>query len=675
LVTKSKLLRHRNMKKIKIIYKALIVLFIINACTENENLDYLENIAPPSNVLAVYTIAQDNTGVVILTPTAESAISFNIFFGDASTEPVKIEQGGNVAHTYTEGTYDVTIVAYNSVGKTTENIQPLVVSFKAPQNLVVTAENDAAVSKQVNVSATAEFAVSYDFYSGEIGVTQPVATANIGEALNYKYETPGTYDIKVIVKGGAVETTEYTASFEVTEILAPMVPAPSPRTRDAADVVSIFSDKYTDVTLNEVPTEWSQGGLETVSIEDNNVWKLTNLDFIGMVTNYDNGVDVSSMEKMHIDYWVPEGITNELLVKIVNTVDGGEAVASLGTTVGGSWQSIEVDMTAFDGGNLSNKNKITQILIDADVLEGVVYIDNFYFYKESSNAPAFDDGLLTNGDFENGSEAWLVGVDDSSSAPVVTEGGNTYYSVNVAAAGNPYDVNTSQKVEIIKGRSYTLTFDAWSDANRSILAGIGLSGGDYSNDSKTVSITATRKTYSLTLSSADFGAIDARVLFDLGSEIGLVNLDNVALVLGAGELVVNGDFENGSESWLVGVDDSSSAPVVTEGGNTYYSVNVTAAGNPYDVNTSQKLEIVEGTTYNLTFDAWSDRDRSILAGIGLSGGDYANDSKTVNLTATKKTYSLTLSSADFGAADARILFDSGAEIGVVNIDNVSLSMN
>jgi hypothetical protein len=177
------------------------------------------------------------------------------------------------------------------------------------------------------------------------------------------------------------------------------------------------------------------------------------------------------------------------------------------------------------------------------------------------------------------------------------------------------------------------------------------------------------------LSSANFGALDARVLFDLGVEAGLVNLDNVALILGAGELVVNGDFENGSESWLVGVDDSSSAPVVTEGGNTYYSVNVDAAGNSYDVNISQKLEIVKGTTYNLTFDAWSDRDRLILAGIGLSGGDYANDSKTVNITATKKTYSLTLSSANFGAADARILFDSGAEIGTVNIDNVSLSSN
>ena len=80
---------------------------------------------------------------------------------------------------------------------------------------------------------------------------------------------------------------------------------------------------------------------------------------------------------------MPEGVTNGLLVKIVNTVYSGEAVASLGTTVGGSWQSIEVDMSVFNAGNLSNKNKITQILIDVLELEGIsaVYIDNFYFYK------------------------------------------------------------------------------------------------------------------------------------------------------------------------------------------------------------------------------------------------------------------------------------------------------
>ena len=81
----------------------------------------------------------------------------------------------------------------------------------------------------------------------------------------------------------------------------------------------------------------------------------------------------------------------------------------------------------------------------------------------------FDDGLLNNGDFESGSESWLVGVDDSSSAPVVSNNGNTHYSVDVTNAGNVWDVNTSQKVEIIDGTSYTLTFDAWG-SNRSLLA-------------------------------------------------------------------------------------------------------------------------------------------------------------------------------------------------------------
>jgi hypothetical protein len=663
------------MKYIKTIYTAFIILIFVSACTENENLDFIENVPVPSNIAATFNITQDNTGVVTITPSAESTIYFDIYFGDSTTEPVKLTQGKSTTHTYLEGSYDVKVIAFNSVGKTTEITQSLVVSFQAPQNLVVTLETDASTSKQLKITAKADFATTYEFYSGEADVTQPAAIANIGDPLNYQYKDAGIYDIRIVAKGGAIATAEYTESFEITEVLAPAVAAPNPSTRNPEDVVSIFSDKYTDVTLNELPTTWSESNFDATTIEGNNVWKLSNLDFLGMVTNYGNGVDVSAMEKLHIDYWVPSGSTNELLVKIVNTVDGGEGVVSLGTTEGGSWQSIDIDMTGFDGGDLTNKNKITQLLIDSDGLTGVAYIDNFYFYKASSNTPVFDDGLLTNGDFENGSDSWLVGVDDNSSAPVVTEGGNTYYSVNVTAAGNAYDVNTSQKLEIIQGKTYTLTFDAWSDANRSILAGIGLSGGAFTSDVQTVNLTATRTTYSLTLSSANFGAFDARVIFDLGAETGVVNIDNVALIIGRGELVANGDFENGSDSWLVGVDDNSSAPVVTEGGNTYYSVDVTAAGNAYDVNTSQKLEIVQGSTYTLTFDAWSDADRSIIAGIGLSGGDFSSDAQTVNITATRTTYSLTVSSANFGAVDARVLFDSGAEVGIVNIDDVSLSRN
>jgi hypothetical protein len=220
------------------------------------------------------------------------------------------------------------------------------------------------------------------------------------------------------------------------------------------------------------------------------------------------------------------------MVKIVNTVDGGEDIESLGATVSGSWQSIDIDMTGFDGGDLSNKEKITQILIDSDGVASTVYIDNFYFYKEPTDA--FDDGLLTNGDFELGSEFWLVGVDPASSAPVTTDTtGNTYYSVNVTNpdSSQPYLVNTSQFVELIIGETYTLTFDAWSDTNRSIIAGIGLSANPWTNVAETVDITTTRTTYSYTFDSIGFGAPQARVLFDLNAVAGEVNLDNVSLTL------------------------------------------------------------------------------------------------------------------------------------------------
>ncbi|MFO7672361.1 MAG: carbohydrate binding domain-containing protein, partial [Lutibacter sp.] len=180
-------------------------------------------------------------------------------------------------------------------------------------------------------------------------------------------------------------------------------------------------------------------------------------------------------------------------------------------------------------------------------------------------------------------------------------------------------------------------------------------------------------TYTLTL-IANSGAGDARVFFDLGAAAGSVNIDNVSLFLGNGPfddgLITNGNFESGAEPWTIGVG-TDPAPVVTVGGNTYYSVNVATAGQPYEVNVSQKLEIIEGKTYTLSFDAWSDTNRPILPGIGLSAAPWTNITEEVNITTTKQTYTLTLI-ANSGASDARVFFDLGAAAGSVNIDNVSL---
>lgn len=653
-------------------YSILIftAVFFTACVEEDEGLILREDsVAPPSNVTAVYRISDDNSGTVTVTPAAVSASSFEILFGDSpEEEPTVIRAGETAENVYEEGEYTITVTAIGATGSKTSITQDVVVSFYPPQNLEVAVDIDELT---VTVAPTADEVFSFDVYFGEVADEEPVQVMP-DESVTYTYSADGTYDIRVVAIGAAIERAEEVITVEVAKNVVPLVKAPTPTVNESA-VVSIYSDAYTDVTLSELPTEWSSTSFEEITVESDNVWKLSNIDFLGMVTNYSTGIDLSAMTTMHIDYWVPEGTTNELFVKIVNTVDGGEAQVSLGTTVADSWQSIDIPMTAFDGGNLANKEKITQLLIDSDGVADAVYIDNFYFYNENEAGGA---NLLVNGDFENGSTAWTAGV-GSDPAPVTTEGGNTFYSVNITSPdpGQPFLVNLSQKLEILNGTTYVLTFDAWSDRDRSIIAGIGLSGGDFSNNSLPVAINATRQTYRLILLANGFGAPDARVLFDSNGEAGLVNIDDVKLAVYDDGLLTNGDFESGSDSWTAGVG-TDPAPVVTESGNTFYSVDITSPdpGQPFLVNLSQKLEIVNGTTYRLTFQAWSDRDRDIIAGIGLSGGDFSNNSVPVSITATKTTYTLTLLANGFGAPDARVLFDSNGEAGLVNIDNVILEV-
>ncbi|MEM9680299.1 MAG: PKD domain-containing protein [Bacteroidota bacterium] len=146
-----------------------------------------------------------------------------------------------------------------------------------------------------------------------------------------------------------------------------------------------------------------------------------------------------------------------------------------------------------------------------------------------------------------------------------------------------------------------------------------------------------------------------------------------------GGLLINGNFELGADPWIQGVDDNNPAPVTTEADNTFYTVNVTNPnpGAPFLINLSQKLEIIDGETYTLSFDAWTDQmaGRNIIAGIGLSGPPFSNTSQMVAITTTQTNYEIMLTAGGFGAADARVLFDLNGEAGVVNIDNVILTLN
>ena len=194
--------------------------------------------------------------------------------------------------------------------------------------------------------------------------------------------TSSTLIVDVALSNGA--WWRFALSNGVALPTAPTVAAPTPVTRNSFDVVSVFSGAYSNVGLNELPTSWSGiSSFTPLQIQGNDTWNVTGCDFLGIVTNYDSGINLSNMTKMHIDYWTPDD--NAIGVKIVNTVSGGEAIASLGTTVTGSWQSIDVDFSAFAA--LSNKTTITQILIDVFGVS-TLYIDNFYFYRPATSGPS-----------------------------------------------------------------------------------------------------------------------------------------------------------------------------------------------------------------------------------------------------------------------------------------------
>ncbi|MFN3755521.1 MAG: carbohydrate binding domain-containing protein [Flavobacterium sp.] len=149
----------------------------------------------------------------------------------------------------------------------------------------------------------------------------------------------------------------------------------------------------------------------------------------------------------------------------------------------------------------------------------------------------------------------------------------------------------------------------------------------------------------------------------------------ISIFVFQGGLIINGDFENGTASWSFGVANPlPPGLLVTEDGNTYFSINVAAAGNPFDVNMSQLgLNLTQGSTYRLTFDAWSDVNRSIVVGIGLSANPWTNQSVTQNLTTVVQNYTIDLV-ANFTNTNARVIFDLGAAVGRVNIDNVTLNL-
>ncbi|MFK8046603.1 MAG: T9SS type A sorting domain-containing protein [Crocinitomicaceae bacterium] len=227
---------------------------------------------------------------------------------------------------------------------------------------------------------------------GEIKVANTVT--NQWEELSFDFSghigNIGTIDQIVIFPDFNARTQDNVVYFDNITIgnptpePAPMVAAPTPAL-PAADVISMFSDPYTDVTVDTWNTGWSNASFSDIMIMGNPTKKYTALDFNGIETT-SMPIDLTSpgMLYFHMDLWTPN--STEVRIKLVDFGGDGFQGANADTEfeytlspAQEEWVNIEIPLTDFSG---MNQNDINQLIISsAPAGQSTIYIDNVYFSK------------------------------------------------------------------------------------------------------------------------------------------------------------------------------------------------------------------------------------------------------------------------------------------------------
>ena len=330
------------MKKFKYLLNVFLVSILVFACVEEieNNIDFVETIEAPTNINAMISITQDNTGVVTITPTGEGVVSYSVNFGDGSNESESINPGNSTVHTYPEGTYEATIIAVGLNGEVTETVVSVVVSYSAPENLVVVINNVAGNPFDINVSATADLAASFEVYFGDQGPEEAPTPLQIGETLTYTYSAVGEYSVTVVALSGGAATTEYIEVITITNpLLMPIDFEDATLNYSFVD----FGNAQSTVIPNPDPT-----GVNTST----NVGQLLKLNgsetWAGSFLTIDEPVDFSSLNNIAVDVWTSE-IGEVVKLKLENSANPDiNTEVDMTTSVNQGWETLIYDFSASD---------------------------------------------------------------------------------------------------------------------------------------------------------------------------------------------------------------------------------------------------------------------------------------------------------------------------------------
>jgi len=273
------------------------------------------------------------------------------------------------------------------------------------EKLGTIAHGQASIMNGANVSETTFIGVNSAVEGAVATFNLPTGvnqTVTISSAyLNYVSSNPSVASvdsngsITSLSSGTAVITANFGDSVAVGSLtincVGTFVHAPIP-TRNAANVISLFSDTYSNVPVNYYNGYW-QPWQTTVSndfsVEGDNILNYTIFNFVGI--EYSSPpINATAMTHVHLDVFFPGAIApgRQLRVLVVdfgaNGVFGGgddtrhSTTFTAPTLVSQNWIGIDIPFSAMP--NLLSRSNLAQLILEGG--DGsVLYVDNIYYYN------------------------------------------------------------------------------------------------------------------------------------------------------------------------------------------------------------------------------------------------------------------------------------------------------
>ncbi|MEJ2614354.1 MAG: carbohydrate binding domain-containing protein [Ignavibacteriaceae bacterium] len=150
--------------------------------------------------------------------------------------------------------------------------------------------------------------------------------------------------------------------------------------------------------------------------------------------------------------------------------------------------------------------------------------------------------------------------------------------------------------------------------------------------------------------------------------------DYITVLPNPENMLLNGDFSDETNHWLLGKNSSASASGSVQNGE--YKVQIDNGGTlSWHVQLIQVGLLIEnGKTYEVSFDAYAEAARQIIPYVAMNDSPWTTYGgyQTVTLSTTKQTFTYSFTMNHPTDVDARIVFDVGNSNVNIYFDNIVL---